>query len=152
MRKLCILMRDERPGPHHLRFEYLKKPEIFDQMLCRLIGRSDHHAATDLITQFAQFDKAPEAVIVRHFFRMEFLVVCPVCGLMAEQVTVRTGVKQTLIALLRPLSEGKRNGAVRVFLSYCLHDRHHHVISEVRVLPSLQDDRAKSQLVALISA
>ena len=45
----CLMVRDERPDPDHLRFKLPQEAEVIHIARIRLSGRPDHKACADLI-------------------------------------------------------------------------------------------------------
>ena len=84
--------------------------------------------------------------------RMQLPVVCLIRGLVAKKIALRPRIKEPLIALVRPLADGKRNRAVRVLRPDCADNTDKPVIGKVRIFPALQDEGAKAEPVALHTA
>ena len=75
-----------------------------------------------------------------------------VSSLVPQQIAVGTGVKELLIALLFKLSQRKRDRAVRMSFLYGADDGNYEFICIIRVLSSLQNKSAESQIVARVAA
>ena len=79
-----------------------------------------------------------------HFLRVKLPVMCRVRGLMAEQIPVRPGVKEPLVALVFHLAQGQRDRAVREFLPDHGDDLRDLIFGHKRIFPALKDESPKS--------
>ena len=72
------------------------------------------------------------------------------CRLVTQQVTFGARLMQTLVALAASLAERQRDRAVGMRRMDALYNAAEHVVGEEGVFPALQNERAKSQLVACV--
>ena len=72
------------------------------------------------------------------------------CRLVTQQVTPSARFMQTLVAFAASLAERQRDRTVGMCHSNAADYAAEHVVGEERVFPALQNERAKSQLVAFV--
>ena len=146
------MVRDERADAAHLGAEPLDELEVERDVARGLVGRAHHEAAADHEPHRAQVAQAGEATLVRHLGRVQARVVNGVGRLVAQQVAVGAGVVKRLVDLARALPHRQGDGAVAVGAL----DARHHVaealVVEGAVLPALEHEGAKAQVVALLHA
>ena len=83
---------------------------------------------------------------------MEFLIMCRICRLMSEEIAVCTGVKESFVALIFHLAQGKRDRTVRKFFPDHGDELCDLIFGHKRIFPALKDESAKSQRVAAPAA
>ena len=83
---------------------------------------------------------------------MKFLIVFCVCRFMAEQIPVCTSVKESFVALVFHLTQGKRDRTVREFPPDHGDERRDLIFGHEWIFSALKDESAKSQRVAALAA
>ena len=141
-------MRHERADAAHLGLEPLDKLQIARKIGCGLERCAHHEAGTHRVSDLAQIGQTAHAVLKRHLGGMPTPVERRACRLVTQQVTFGARLMQTLVALAASLAERQRDRTVGMRRMDARDDATQHVIGEEGVFPTLQNERAKSQIVA----
>ena len=146
------MVRHERADAAHLGLEPLDEAQV-----ARKVGRglercAHHEAGTHRISDFAQVGKTAHAVLKRHLGGMPTPVERRACRLVAQQVTFGARLMQALVAFAASFAERQRDRAVGMRRMDALHNAAQHVIGEEGVFPTLQNERAKPQVIASVRA
>ena len=145
-------MGQEGSHAHHLGPEFLHEDHILGQGGRGLARGTDHDAAAGLVADVLQITQTPQPVLKGLLRRVEEGVMVFVRCLVAQQVSVRTGVEHGLIALPAPLAQREGHGAVGPSFFDFPDDGAHSFVGEPAVLTALKDEGPKSGPVALGAA
>ena len=99
------MVRYERADAAHVRPEGFDEFKILRKLQGGLVRRSDHHAASDLVTGIAEIPQAAHPVVIGHVLRVELRVMVSVGGLVAEKIAVSPGFKQFPVTVSAPFPE-----------------------------------------------
>ena len=147
-----VTVRNEGADADHMRLERFHVKQIFYDMLSGLSRRSDHDAASHLITDLFEIVETPLPVPDGHLRRMKVSVVHGIGCLLPQQISVGARIEPGLVRAFVPLPDGERNCAVRIQRLDPGYDLTDLRVGKGHVLPALQDKCAKSQRVSLTAA
>ena len=106
-------MRNERSDSYHLRPERLDVLYVLDYIVNGLVRASCHYPCPCLVPDGFESGYASEPVFQGHSGWMQHSIMSRIMCLVPEQVSCGSGVEESPVAFLSPLSERQGDGAVR---------------------------------------
>ena len=99
-------MRDKWSDSDHLWIQFFHEQHIFGQMLCCLIGGTDHESGSDLVTNLFQIPQTLLTVGGAQRSGMQHTIMLIITGFVSEKISVGSGVEKGLIGFTGFFTDG----------------------------------------------